>query len=78
MPIPPFQPKQTIPVPAPTAPSATGPAAAAATARPASAASTCTGAAVLSHESSHSPTTGITTSSATTRVAAIATETAPS
>ena len=76
--MPPFQPKQTMPVPAPTAPSATAPPAAPAIARPASAASTCTGAAVLSHESSHSPTTGITTSSATTGSLSIATETAPS
>ena len=66
LPIPAFQSKQTIPVPAPTAPSATAPPDAAASARPASAASTWTGAAVLSQLSSHSPTTGMTTSSSPT------------
>ena len=64
LPIPPFQPKQTIPVPAPTAPCSTGDpiaAVAAASARPASAASTCTTRASLSQLSSHSATTGIAT-----------------
>ncbi len=52
-----------MPVPAPTAPSAIGHSDAAATARPASAASTWTGYASLRWLSSHSPTTGMTTSS---------------
>ncbi len=60
--MPPFQSKHTIPVPAPTAPSATAPPAAAASARPASAASTWTIALSESQLSSHSATTGITTS----------------
>ena len=80
LPIPPFQSKQTIPVPAPTAPSTT-PAAtsASASARLASSASTCTTRASFSQLSSHSPTTGITTSSTPTRgSAAIAAATAPS
>ena len=79
MPIPPFQPKQTMPVPAPTAPSATGPPLACATARPASSASTWTTALSESQLSSHSATTGITTSSVPTAgSAATAAATAPS
>ena len=64
--MPPLRPKQTIPAPAPTAPSLTSSAPAAATARPASAASTWTVRASFSQLSSHSPTTGITTSSTPT------------
>ena len=63
---PPSSRSRPCPVPAPTAPSATAPPDAAASARPASAASTWTGAAVLSQLSSHSPTTGMTTSSSPT------------
>ena len=77
--MPPFQPKQTMP--GAGADRALGHRPAGRARRPpgpASAASTCTGAAVLSHESSHSPTTGITTSSATSGSLSIATETAPS
>jgi hypothetical protein len=59
VPMPPFQPKQIIPVPASTAPSATS-APASRTARPASPASTWTVRASFSQPSSHSPTTGIT------------------
>ena len=62
VPIPPFQSKQTIPVPAPTAPSPTAPSVAAATARPASSASTWTIALSDSQLSSHSATSGMTTS----------------
>jgi len=54
-----------MPVPAPTAPSITGPASApraASTARVTSDASTWTARPSLSHESSHSPTVGMTTS----------------
>ncbi len=77
--MPPFQPKQIMPVPAPIAPSATAPPRACATARPASAASTCTTALSDSQLSSHSPTTGITTSSSPTAgSAATAAATAPS
>ena len=57
---------RSCPVPAPTAPSATAPPRACASARPASAASTCTTALSESQLSSHSPTTGITTSSVPT------------
>ena len=67
VPIPPFQSKHTMPVPAPTAPwSTTLEAAAAASARPASAASTWTTRVSFSQLSSHSATTGITTSSTPT------------
>jgi hypothetical protein len=80
VPIPPFQPNQTTPVPAPTAPCATGPpACAAASARAASPASTCTGIASLSQLSSHPATSGITTSRVpTAESAACAAATAPS
>ncbi len=77
LPMPPFQPKQTIPVPAPTAPCSTAPAAS--SARATCAASTSKSRGSLSQLSSHSPTTGITTSSTPTRAsAAIAAATAPS
>ena len=79
VPIPPFQSKHVIPVPAPTAPSATAPPRAAASARPASAASTCTTALSDSQLSSHSATSGITTSVVPTAgSAATAAVTAPS
>ena len=77
--MPPFQSKQTIPAPAPTAPWATAADAASASARCTSSASTCTTRASFSQLSSHSPTTGITTSSTPIRgSAAIAAATAPS
>ena len=77
-PIPPFQPKQLIPAPAPTEPCSKS-AFASLTARATSAGWTCGKRASESQLSSHSPTTGITTSSTPTREsAAMATETAPS
>ncbi len=77
-PIPPFQSKQLIPAPAPTAPCSKS-AVASATARATSPGCTCATRASDSQLSSHSPTTGMTTSSTPTRgSAAIATETAPS
>ena len=68
--MPPFHPRQSIPVPAPTAPVCGRTpepidARAASRADTTSSNSTCIAPAKLSHESSHSPTTGITTSSAT-------------
>ena len=80
LPIPPFQPKQTMPVPAPTAPWATaGEPTASASARCTSSVSTCTTRASFSQLSSHSPTTGMTTASTPIRgSAAIAAATAPS
>ena len=81
LPMPPFQSKHIMPVPAPTAPSATTPAeaSASASARPTSAASTCTVRASLSQLSSHSPTTGMTTASTPIAgSAAMAAATAPS
>ena len=68
VPIPPFQSKHTIPVPGAHGALGERPRPAACQrARPASAASTCTTRASFSQLSSHSPTTGITTSSTPTR-----------
>ena len=80
LPMPPFQPKQTIPVPAPTAPWVTASdAAASARARCTSPGSTCGARGSFSQLSSHSPTTGITTASTPIRGStAIAAATAPS
>ncbi len=69
-PMPPFQPRHSIPVPAPTEPVAGRTpdpidSRAASLAARTSSNSTCIAPAKLNHESSHSPTTGITTSSAT-------------
>ena len=61
VPMPPFHPKQIIPAPAPTAPSSTGPDPAPRTAVRTSSAEICVRRASLSHESSHSPTMGMTT-----------------
>jgi hypothetical protein len=78
--MPPFQPKQIIPAPAPVAPCATGlGSAASASARSTSWLSSCMARGSFSQLSSHSPTTGITTLSRPTRgSAAIAAATAPS
>ena len=78
--MPPFHPKQTMPVPAPTAPVATvSEASASSSARATSEASTWTVRASFSQVSSHSPTTGMTTSSKPTDgFAATAAATAPS
>ena len=80
LPMPPFQPKQTIPVPAPTAPWATASdAVASAMARCTSPGSTCAVRGSFSQLSSHSPTTGITTASTPIRGStAIAAAAAPS
>jgi hypothetical protein len=79
VPIPPFQSKQIIPVPAPTAPWSNLSPEAASRARPASAASTWTTRASLSQLSSHSATTGMTIASTPTAgSAATAAATAPS
>src|SRR4029079_11873416 len=72
VPMPPLKPRQDIPVPAPTAPSggrevAAHDRAAASYDERTSAAPTCIRRQSLRKESSHSPTTGITTSSATPR-----------
>ena len=76
-PIPPFHPRQSIPVPAPTAPVAgrtpdPADSRAASRADTTSSNSTCIAPAQLNHESSHSPTTGMTTSSATSGTSASA------
>ena len=76
LPIPPLNPKQIIPVPAPTAPCCTAPAAASASRAWRGSTSKSRGS--LSQLSSHSPTTGITTSSTPTRGSSIAASTAPS
>ena len=70
VPMPPLKPRQDMPVPEPTAPSSGGvleprEASAAAWAARTSSAVTCIRRQSLRNESSHSPTTGITTSSAT-------------
>ena len=63
VPMPPFHSQQIMPVPAPTAPSATGPAVAPSTAARTSSAEIWVRRASLSQESSHSPTMGMVTRS---------------
>ena len=63
VPMPPFHSQQIMPVPAPTAPSATGPAVAPSTAARTSSAEIWVRRASLSQESSHSPTMGMVTTS---------------